>query len=218
MSKESTNRIIGKRLKAAREEAMLSQEKAAELMSNRYQCPMNDRTIRRYEAGENSVSIENLLCFADLYNKTLDNLVYGHNTTNDDSLRWEDMLKRLNRLIYSGILIPQRINNEQDPLNGKYMFLALDDTTNVYLENTYALCTTKNYQNKKGNPDFNNLLKDFDSQINKVVEKDEKVYLSIERIVDFFHKNKEDPTNFIVEKIDIALKNKQNAENEKGRK
>ena len=70
-SNRTINRVIGQRLKRAREDAKLTQSEAAEIMSNHYNCNMDERTIRRYEVGDNSVSIENLLNFADLYNITL---------------------------------------------------------------------------------------------------------------------------------------------------
>ena len=217
INKTIINIGIGKRLKSARDEAKMSQIEAAEMISNKYQCSMDERTIRRYESGENSVSIENLLRFAEVYNKTLDYLVYGHNTTNDDSMRWEDMLKRLNRLVYSGVLIPQKIEEKMNPLYGKYVLVALDEETNMFLENLNVLCKNKNYFNKKGRPDFNHLLKDFDKTINEVVEKDEEVKMDLDRIIKFLLKNKEDPISFIQPKLEIAIANKKIIEDKKER-
>lgn len=212
-SNRTINRVIGQRLKRAREDAKLTQSEAAEIMSNHYNCNMDERTIRRYEVGDNSVSIENLLNFADLYNKTLDYLVYGHNTTNDDSIRWEDMLKRLNRLINTGVLIPQKISDTNSNLNGKYQFIALDPETNVYLDQIHAICAIDNYHFNKGEYKYDKLSKDCDDAISKVVDKTENVPLTMERIINFFLMNKEDPTNFVnnaLEKSNIIREKKKN--------
>ena len=212
INKTIVNISIGKRLKSSREESQMTQSEVADIMSNKYQCSIDERTVRRYETGENSVSIEFLLHFAEIYNKTLDYLVYGHNTTNDDSMRWEDMFKRLNRLIYSGVLIPQKIDIKMSPLFGKYELIALDEETNVFLDNLDVLCKNKNYFNKKGQPNFDNLLKDFDDTIKSVVDKDETVKLDLDRIIGFLLKNKEDPISFIKPRFELALANKKKME------
>nr|MCR4874783.1 helix-turn-helix domain-containing protein [Clostridia bacterium] len=199
-------RKIGQRLALARKESNLTQEEAIQKLDLDYGFKIDIKTLRRYEHGD-AVNLERLMKLAELYNKTLDYIVYGYNTTRDDSMRWEDMLKRLSILICSGVLLPQKCDVG---VMGKetYVLYAFDEETNCFLDKANVLCKIKNYNNKKGRPDFDHLLEDINDEILQIVNKDDEVELTLERIMDFFHKCGQDPTAFIKEKVEIALKNK----------
>ena len=92
---------VGKRLRKLREGQELTINEVAERLSNNYFLDVDEKSIRRYEKGEFLPKIDNLICLAELYDTTLDYIVYGKETSDDNSFTWYDNFKRLNRLIYS---------------------------------------------------------------------------------------------------------------------
>ncbi len=205
MNLKAIKRNIGKILLKARNESGMTQAD----VSSKYKAlsgkEIDERTIRRYEDGD--ITLEGLLYMSEIYNKTVDYFLYGHETMRNDSLRWEDQLKRLNRLVYSAVLIPEKYDDVMSPYYGKYCYISLDEETNVHMERIETMCKTKNYLNRKGKPDFNHLLKDFDDDVTTIVDKDEEIKLELNRIIKLFKKNNEDPIPFIKQAIEIAQKN-----------
>ena len=89
---------VGKRLRKLREGQELTINEVVERLSNNYFLDVDEKSIRRYEKGEFLPKIDNLICLAELYDTTLDYIVYGKETSDDNSFTWYDNFKRLNRL------------------------------------------------------------------------------------------------------------------------
>ena len=204
---------IGNNLLKARRELGITQTEVADQYEKLFRKSIDERTIRRYEDGD--ITLEGLLYMAEFYNKTIDYFLYGHETMRDDSLKWEDQLKRLNRLVYSAVLVPQKCNEMMSPYYGKYIYVSPDEETNLHMERVEVMCKTKNYLNRKGKPDFDHMLKDFDSEVSRIVDKEDEILLDINRIVHHFRTNNEDPLPFIKKALDIALKNKETQDEKK---
>ena len=92
---------VGKRLRKLRESQGLTINKVVEKLLNDYFLDVDEKSIRRYEKGEFLPKIDNLICFADLFNSTLDYIIYGKTTSDDNSFTWYDNFKRLNRLMFT---------------------------------------------------------------------------------------------------------------------
>lgn len=92
---------VGERLQKLREQKGLTIKDVIELLSRDYYCGIDEKSIRRYEKGAFLPKIDNLICFAELYGTTLDYIVYGRETSDDNSFTWYDNFKRLNRLLYT---------------------------------------------------------------------------------------------------------------------
>jgi transcriptional regulator with XRE-family HTH domain len=92
---------VGKRLRKLREDQELTINEVVERLSNNYFLDVDEKSIRRYEKGEFLPKIDNLICLAELYDTTLDYIVYGKETSDDNSFTWYDNFKRLNRLLYT---------------------------------------------------------------------------------------------------------------------
>ena len=73
----------------------------AKKLSEVYYCNIDEKSIRRYEKGDFLPKIDNLICIAEFYDTTLDYIVYGKETSDDNSYSWYDNFKRLNRLLYT---------------------------------------------------------------------------------------------------------------------
>jgi transcriptional regulator with XRE-family HTH domain len=92
---------VGKRLRKLREGQELTINEVVERLSNNYFLDVDEKSIRRYEKGKFLPKIDNLICLAELYDTTLDYIVYGKETSDDNSFTWYDNFKRLNRLLYT---------------------------------------------------------------------------------------------------------------------
>lgn len=130
----------GKRLRALREKKGLTISELAEKISNKYLCSIDEKSIRRYEKGEFLPKIDNLICFADFFDTTLDFIIYGKELSDDNSFTWYDNFKRLNRLIYSLSLIPFK-NSE----NGNICLELWEDEAKLFFEKINAYSKGLNY-------------------------------------------------------------------------
>ena len=92
---------LGKRLQDLREQKGVTIKEVVDLLSRDYYCSINEKSIKRYEQGDSLPKIDNLICIAELYGTTLDYIVYGRETSDDNSFTWYDNFKRLNRLLYT---------------------------------------------------------------------------------------------------------------------
>ena len=213
MDYKKIKRTIGENLLKARKESGMTQSEVVSKYEDLSRKTIDERTIRRYEDGE--ITLEGLLYMTEIYNKTIDYFLYGNETTRDDSLKWEDQLKRLNRLVYSAVLVPQKCEEKMSPWYNKYIYISPDEETNLHMERVEVLCKTKNYLNRKGKPDFDRLLKDFDEEVSEIVDKEEEIQLDLYRIIHHFRKNNEDPLPFIKNALDIARRNVEAQEKKK---
>ncbi len=92
---------VGKRLRKLREHHAFTINKVVEKLSNDYYSDIDEKSIRRYEKGEFLPKVDNLMNLAELYGTTLDYIIYGKETSDDNSFTWYDNFKRLNRLLYT---------------------------------------------------------------------------------------------------------------------
>ena len=92
---------IGKRLRALREKHGLTRDKLVEKIEVKCYSAISTKSIQRYEDGEILPKIDNLICFAEFFDTTLDYIIFGKETSNDNSFTYYDNFKRINRLIYS---------------------------------------------------------------------------------------------------------------------
>lgn len=113
---------VGKRLRKLRESQGLTINEMVEKLLNDYFLDVDEKSIRRYEKGEFLPKIDNLICFADLFNSTLDYIIYGKATSNDNSFSWYDNFKRLNRLMFT-----MQIKMLRDVENTSDVYLKLSD-------------------------------------------------------------------------------------------
>ena len=102
---------IGERLRNLRKSKNKTLLDIVNIMSKDYLINLNEKSLRRYELGESIPKIDNLICLADYYGVNLDYLIYGIETSDDNLLNWEQSFRRLNRLIYSLVLIPFKDND-----------------------------------------------------------------------------------------------------------
>ena len=115
-------KLVGKRLRELREGRGLTINEVLEKLLNNYFLDIDEKSIRRYEKGEFLPKIDNLICFADLFDTTLDYIIYGKATSDDNSFSWHDNFKRLNRLLYT-----MQIKMLRDEANTSDVYLKLSD-------------------------------------------------------------------------------------------
>lgn len=113
---------VGKRLRELRKSQGLTINKVVEKLSNDCFLDIDEKSIRRYEKGEFLPKIDNLICFADLFNTTLDYIIYGKAISDDNSFSWYENFKRLNRIFYT-----MQINLLRDKENTSDIYLKLLD-------------------------------------------------------------------------------------------
>lgn len=139
-----------------KENGNLTQEDVINQIGEEY---ISLRTYKEYESGEGDSypSIDKLVILADFFKVSIDELMTGRSITYDGDYTWNATLKRLNRLIYCFVLIPEKNGNE-------YNFRTLDKEVNVYTSNLFAACGKMNYSYYKHNRKIENLLKTYDEQ------------------------------------------------------
>ena len=154
---------MGERLKKLREQKNLTINKVVEKLSIEYYTDIDEKSIRRYERGEFLPKIDTLISLAELYGVSLDYIVYGRETSDDNSYTWYDTFKRLNRLIYS-----LAVGFGQVSTDGKIYLELWDDEAKIYYERLQAYSANLNYnfEHREGNPcftvnDLDNLFADF---------------------------------------------------------
>lgn len=117
---------VGKRLRKLREHQAFTINEVVEKLSNDYYSDIDEKSIRRYEKGEFLPKVDNLMNLAELYDTTLDYIIYGKETSDDNSFTWYDNFKRLNRLLYTMDL---KVHTDDQ---GKVFLEFLDDEAGVY--------------------------------------------------------------------------------------
>ena len=135
---EEFSKNLGKRLRELRNKSKLSIEKVVDAFFAR-NVDINEKTIRRNESGENIPSVDNLLCYADIYETSLDYIVAGKETSDDNSTTWYDNFKRLNRLVYS---LAVGFYKHAD---GRCFLELWDEEAKVYFERINNFGVSKNY-------------------------------------------------------------------------
>lgn len=155
---------VGKRLQELREQKGLTKKDVVELLSRDYYCGINEKSIRRYEKGKILPKIDNLICLAELYDTTLDYIVYGKETSDDNSFTWYDNFKRLNRLLYT---MQVQMLRDREKVSDVYLKL-LDGEAKEwfgiierYIENRKNMFTHKGLEKEIAVKDLDALFKEF---------------------------------------------------------
>lgn len=135
---------VGERLEKLRECRKFSREALVEKLSNECFIDISTRTLSRYEKGENLISMDVLFCLVDIYGTTLDYVIYGKETSDDNSFDWYDNYKRLNRLICSTNAVCSK--NKY----GKMALYFMDEEMDFYWNRIDSYCEEKKINAKKG--------------------------------------------------------------------
>lgn len=168
MDFKTINYNISNNLKILRKKKKLTQEQVVNLIGEEN---ISLRSYKTYEAG-NSLTVpllDKLIILAEFYNVSLDSLIFNKPLTYDDSFTKKDCFKRLGRLIYSLVLVPEKDNDPSSKHYGKYFFYNLDNDVTLFLDKISLICSQKDiafeYKNKnlyKGIDDFDEAFKDID--------------------------------------------------------
>ena len=172
---------VGQRLKALRKRKKLTLFELADKMCNEYHTTIDEKSIRRYESGENLPKIDNLICLAEILDSSLDYIIYGKNSTDDDSVLWYDHFKRLNRLVYS-----LTTDFVEDSATGRKYLELWEPQTKLYWDRITNFASTKNYNttHRGKNPLFS--AEELDDLFVDFSESKESTPLSKERTIAFF--------------------------------
>ena len=121
--------------------------------------------------------IENLIGLSEILHTSLDYILFGKETSDDNSCTLYDNFRRLNRLIYS--LSVCFAKNEQ---NGKYYFELMGDEAKIYWERIQAFAVDKNYffEHQGKSPAFT--LKDLDGLFTDFLKYDKQLEPTEERM------------------------------------
>jgi transcriptional regulator with XRE-family HTH domain len=169
---------VGNRLRELREHKGLSIKETAKKLSEYYYCNIDEKSIRRYENGEFLPKIDNLICLAELYGSTLDYIVYGRETSDDNSFTWYDNFKRLNRLLYT---MQMKMLRDKENTSNVYIQL-LDDESKEwfgrierYIDKRKNLFTHKGIEKDVDVRDLDALFKDFEKDRTQLLPIEERV-------------------------------------------
>ena len=173
---------VGKRLRKLREGQELTINEVVERLSNNYFLDVDEKSIRRYEKGEFLPKIDNLICLAELYDTTLDYIVYGKETSDDNSFTWYDNFKRLNRLLYT---MQVQMLRDGEKVSDVYLKL-LDGEAKEwfgrierYIENRKNMFTHKGLEKEIAVKDLDALFKEFKKDRTQLLPIEEKVRRSL---------------------------------------
>ena len=177
---------VGKRLKGLREQKGLTIKDVVELLSRDYDCGIDEKTIRRYEKGGFLPKSDNLICLAELYDTTLDYIVYGKETSDDNSFTWYDNFKRLNRLMYT-----MQIKLLRDKDRPTDVYLQLLDTEakewfgrmERFIENRRLMFNNKGLEKSIDIKELDELIEDFQTdriQLCPIEERYRRTFLTIQ--------------------------------------
>ena len=173
---------IGERLRNLRKSKNKTLLDIVNIMSRDYSINLNEKSLRRYELGESIPKIDNLICLADYYGVNLDYLIYGIETSDDNLLNWEQSFRRLNRLIYSLVLIPFK-DNDPNSSYKKYYFVSYDKEVSAYFDKFITFFAEENFEYIKNEIPVNITLKKLDNLISDSIKKDStNIKVSYERL------------------------------------
>ena len=186
---------VGKRLKALRKQHDLTVSQVVDKLSKNY-VGMSEKSIQRYENGKCLPKIENLIGLADLFHTTLDYIMLGKETSDDNSCTIYDNFKRLNRLIYSLSVMFARHQE-----TGKMYLELTDDEAKVYWERLQSFAVSKNYfaEHRNETPVFT--LKELDELFEDFAEEKEQFAPTPQRYNTWLKNQGIDPEAFWKKKI-----------------
>jgi len=171
-----------------------------EKLQNEHYIDIDEKSIRRYEKGEFLPKIDNLICLAEIFKTTLDYIIYGKETSDDNSFTYYDNFKRLNRLIYS-----LAVNFLKDEKTGKCYLELWEDEAKLYWErlNNFGINDNYKYEKRNATPKFS--LNELDLLIEDFAEYDEQLLPTKKRFDAWLKSQGINPDVYLMEKL-IRLK------------
>ena len=186
---ETFTKDLGERLKELREKLGLTQEGLAEKVK------VDVLTVSRWERGETLPKVDNIVYLSDFFGVTTDYILYGKETSDDNSFTWYDNFKRLNRLIYS---MSAHITEDNNIVRIEFW----EDEAKVYYEKVKSFSLEKNYkfENRDEKADFSiddldNLFCDYKKYTEQLVP------VAPKRVFDCLKKYGENPEEFTKKQI-----------------
>lgn len=168
---------VGKRLRELREKNGYTRNQVIEKLGDEYSLSISEKTIVRYEKGQTAPKIDNLIVIAELYNATLDYIVYGKDTSDDNSFTWYDNFKRLNRLMYT---MKIKLLRDKDRSADVYLQL-LDDEAKEwfgrmerFIENRRLMFNNKGLEKSIDIKDLDELIEDFQTDLSQLCPIEER--------------------------------------------
>ena len=191
---------VGKRLKELRNKNKLTIGDLVEKLQNEHYIDIDEKSIRRYEKGEFLPKIDNLICLAEIFKTTLDYIIYGKETSDDNSFTYYDNFKRLNRLIYS-----LAVNFLKDEKTGKCYLELWEDEAKLYWErlNNFGINDNYKFEKRNATPKFS--LNELDLLIEDFAEYDEQLLPTKKRFDAWIKSQGINPDVYLMEKL-IRLK------------
>lgn len=183
MNYEVYKNDVGLRLKQLRLSRHLSQKTLCDIFSKRFNLSTSERSLRRYEDGENLPSTEVLFAYKEVFNVSFDYLLNGSSVSDDDSYTFADSFKRLNRLLFSTVLLHEKVTDQNDPMFGKYIFLAPDDETTAYLDKLLGSLAVSNVQFANDDSNGTITIQDFDKNISEINLPNKQIKADKERLI-----------------------------------
>jgi transcriptional regulator with XRE-family HTH domain len=193
---EQFKQNVGKRLKELRKKSKLTIGELLETLQNEHYVDIDEKSIRRYEKGEFLPKIDNLICLAEIFNTSLDYIIYGRETSDDNSFTYYDNFKRLNRLVYS--LSVNFVKNES---TGKCYLELWDEESKIYWErlNTFGINDIYRFEKRMEPPKFS--LKELDKLIEDFAEYKEQLLPTKERFYSFLEIQCINSEEYYIEKL-----------------
>jgi len=188
---------FGIRLKDLRKKKNLTIEKLVETLNKECFCCINEKTIRRYEKGQFLPEIDNLIVLSQFFDVSLDYLMYGIETSNDNSFTWYDSFKRLGRLVFSGVLIPWKIDDQNSSYYGRYCFSAFDKEVDIFMDKLLAYAKEWNYSFEKTGEIVEIDIHTFDNILKPTKDISDDLSPSIERLLKINEAYKQNPYEYI---------------------
>ena len=193
---EKFKRGVGERLKSLRKRKNLTINDLISILSKDYYTDIDEKSIRRYERGDFLPKIDNLVVLAEIYDTSLDYIVYGKETSDDNSYTWYDNFKRLNRLIYSLC-----VDFKKDDITGRYYLELWEEEAKLYWEKLNSYGVTNNYFFEKRQIDPSFSVKELDALVEEFAKYKEQNEPTKERMDKFLLHNGINPHEFLMEKL-----------------
>lgn len=173
---------VGNRLRELREHKGMAIKDVVKKLSGDYCCSIDEKSIRRYEKGDFLPKIDNLICIAELYDTTLDYIVYGRETSDDNSFTWYDNFKRLNRLLYT---MQIRMLRDEKKISDVYLQLVDDEAREWFgrierfIDNKRLMFDRKGIEKIIGVRELDALFEDFEKDHTQLCPIEERIRRSL---------------------------------------
>lgn len=197
---ETFKKSIGNRLKELRKQKAYTVDTLVGKCNKLY-IDIDEKTIRRYEKGEFIPKIDNLIAFSEIYGVSLDYLIFGNETSDDNSYSWKDNLKRLNRLIFSCVLFPYKETDITSPYYDRYYFTSFDDEIKIYIEKLTSFLNQKNHEFEVYGKHLEFDIHDLDSQIDGFEHNNEQLCPTADRLNYLIKQMGHDPQEYLSNEI-----------------